>query len=519
MENNRASFGSNFGFLMAAIGSAVGLGNIWGFPYKMGMSGGFAFLLVYLVLAVLVGLAVMVGEFTIGRKTGMSPVAAYRKLSKKFTWLGYMAVICPFLVLCFYFVLGGMVMRYALGYLTAIFGWDTWGVANIADFFGQFILNGGSMILWTAIFIALNAFIVAAGVAEGIEKFCKIGMPALFVMLLIVIIYVAVQPGAMGGYKFMFGWNIKPLQEDFLKVLKTAAGQMFFSLSLGMGAMITYGSYLKKQESIQKNAVIVVICDTLVAIMAGMIVMPACYAFLGGETSSGPGLLFLSMQIVFEKMGYIGNIMGFLFYALVFIAAISSSFSLLEVITSFKVDQNVEQGKAPGRKKYAILAACIIFVFCLPTCLDGLGAGTNGGATIGNPADVLGMHWAEAGDISEFAEGTDYYVKGDDGIYTKLAADEAFVEGETYYLNTARTWNGDWLDFYDMLSEGIMMPLGALVMAFAIGWIWKIDMVVEECEQSGHKFWGRGFFNICYKIITPIGMAFVLFAQITDFFG
>ena len=259
MENNRASFGSNFGFIMAAVGSAVGLGNIWGFPYKMGMSGGFAFLLVYLVLAVFVGLAVMVGEFAIGRKTGLSPVAAYRKLSKKFTWLGYMAVICPFLVLCFYFVLGGMVMRYALGYLTAIFGWDTWGVANIADFFGSFIMNGGSMILWTAIFIALNALIVAAGVAEGIEKFCKIGMPALFVMLLIVIIYVACQPGAGGGYKFMFGWNIEPLKEDFLKVLKTAAGQMFFSLSLGMGAMITYGSYLKKQESVQKNAVIVVI--------------------------------------------------------------------------------------------------------------------------------------------------------------------------------------------------------------------------------------------------------------------
>ena len=336
MENNRTSFGSNFGFLMAAIGSAVGLGNIWGFPYKMGMSGGFAFLLVYLVLAIFVGLAVMVGELTIGRKTGLSPVAAYRKLSKKFTWMGYMAVLVPFLVLCFYFVLGGMVTRYALGYLTAIFGWNTWGVDNIADYFGQFICNGGSMILWTAIFIAINAFVVAAGVAEGIEKFCKIGMPALFVMLLIVIIYVAVQPGAMGGYKFMFGWNLEPLKEDFLNVLKTAAGQMFFSLSLGMGAMITYGSYLKKQESIQKNAVIIVICDTLVAIMAGMIVMPACYAFLDGNTSSGPGLLFLSMQLVFDKMGYIGNIMGFLFYALVFIAAISSSMSLLEVITSFK---------------------------------------------------------------------------------------------------------------------------------------------------------------------------------------
>ena len=520
MENNRASFGSNLGFLMAAVGSAVGLGNIWGFPYKMGMSGGFAFLLVYLVLAVLVGLAVMIGELTIGRKTGLSPVAAYRKLSKKFTWMGYMAVLVPFLVLCFYFVLGGMVMRYALGYLTAIFGWNTWNVADISEFFGQFILNGGQMILWTALFIAINVFIVAAGVAEGIEKFCKIGMPALFIMLLIVFVYVAVQPGAMDGYKFMFGWNVEPLKEDFLKVLKTAAGQMFFSLSLGMGAMITYGSYLQKQESVQKNAVIIVICDTIVAIMAGMIVMPACYAFLGGETSSGPGLLFLSMQIVFEKMGYVGNIMGFLFYALVFIAAISSSFSLLEVITSFKVDQNVEKGKAPGRKKYAIITAILIFVFCLPTALDGLGAGTNGGATIGSPADILGMHWAEAGDISEFADGTNYYVKGDDGIYSKVdTAAVAFDASETYYLNTAKTWNGDWLDFYDMLSEGIMMPLGAMVMAFAIGWIWKIDIVVEECEASGHKFWGKTFFDICYKFITPIGMAFVLYAQITSYFG
>ena len=475
MENNRASFGSNFGFIMAAVGSAVGLGNIWGFPYKMGMNGGFAFLLVYLVLAIFVGLAVMVGEFAIGRKTGMSPVAAYRKLSRKFTWMGYMAVIVPFLVLCFYFVLGGMVMRYAVSYLTAIFGWNTWGVADVTTFFGTFILNGGQMILWTAIFIVLNAIIVAAGVGGGIEKFCNIGMPALFIMLVIVIVYVAVQPGAMDGYKFMFGWNVEPLKTDFLGVLKTAAGQMFFSLSLGMGAMITYGSYLQKKESIQKNAVIVIVCDTLVAIMAGMIVMPACYAFLGGNTTGGPGLLFASMQQVFYNMGYIGNIMGFLFYTLVFIAAISSSMSLLEVITSFKVDQNVAEGKAPGRKKYAIIAAVIIFVFCLPTCLDGLGNGLANGAAIGTPAEILNID-----------------VKG---------------------------WNCDWLDFYDMLSEGIMMPLGAMVMAFAIGWIWKLDMVVEECEASGHKFWGRTFFDICYKFITPVGMAFVLYAQVTGFFG
>lgn len=474
MENNRGSFGSNLGFILAAVGSAVGLGNIWGFPYKMGLNGGFAFLLIYLVLAIFVGLAVMIGELAIGRKTGMSPVAAYRKLSKKFTWMGYMAVIVPFLILCFYFVLGGMVMRYALSYLTAIFGWDTWGVP-VTEFFSAFTCNGGQMVLWTAIFIALNAFIVAAGVAGGIEKFCKIGMPALFVMLLVVIIYVAVQPGAMDGYKFMFGWNIEPLKTDFLGVLKAAAGQMFFSLSLGMGAMITYGSYLQKKESVQKNAVIIIVCDTLVAIMAGMIVMPACAAFLNGEYGGGPGLLFASMQQVFFNMGYVGNIIGFLFYGLVFIAAISSSMSLLEVITSFKVDQNIEAGKAPGRKKYAIIAAVIILVFCLPVALDGIGAGTAGGAAIGTPVELLGGA-----------------VKG---------------------------WNDCWLDFYDMLSEGIMMPLGAMVMAFMIGWFWKIDMVVEECELSGHKFWGKTFFDICYKIITPIGMAFVLYAQVLSYFG
>ena len=474
MENNRGSFGSNLGFILAAVGSAVGLGNIWGFPYKMGLNGGFAFLLIYLVLAIFVGLAVMIGELAIGRKTGMSPVAAYRKLSKKFTWMGYMAVIVPFLILCFYFVLGGMVMRYALSYLTAIFGWDTWGVP-VTEFFGTFICNGASVVIWTAIFIALNAFIVAAGVAGGIEKFCKIGMPALFVMLLAVIIYVAVQPGAMDGYKFMFGLNIEPLKTDFLGVLKAAAGQMFFSLSLGMGAMITYGSYLQKKESVQKNAVIIIVCDTLVAIMAGMIVMPACAAFLNGEYGGGPGLLFASMQQVFFNMGYVGNIIGFLFYGLVFIAAISSSMSLLEVITSFKVDQNIEAGKAPGRKKYAIIAAVIIFVFCLPVALDALGTGVEKGAPIAYPAELFGIE-----------------VKG---------------------------WNDCWLDFYDMLSEGIMMPLGAMVMAFMIGWIWKIDMVVEECELSGHKFWGKTFFDICYKIITPIGMAFVLYAQIMTFFG
>ena len=531
----RKGFGTNFGFLMAAVGSAVGLGNIWGFPNKMGASGGFTFLVIYLVLAVLCGFIVMVGELALGRKTRHGAVGAYKALSKKFKWMGWMGILSAFFILFFYCALGGYCIKYTVLNIGDLFhaGFGANALAETAvanghslgaEVFGAFMSSPTEAIVYGLIFVAITMIIVLGGIGGGIEKVCSVGMPALFVMLLICIIRACTLEGAVDGLKYMFvpGWAVANgvIEEapNFLTVLSTAGGQMFFSLSLGMGAMITYGSYLKKQESVQKNAVIIVICDTLVAIMAGMIVMPACYAFLGGETSSGPGLLFLSMQIVFEKMGYVGNIMGFLFYSLVFIAAISSSFSLLEVITSFKVDHNVEQGKAPGRKKYAILAACIIFVFCLPTCLDGLGAGTNGGATIGNPADVLGMHWAEAGDISEFAEGTDYYVKGDDGIYTKLAADEAFVEGETYYLNTARTWNGDWLDFYDMLSEGILMPLGALLMSIMYGWELGPEVVHAEATCEGQKFGAYGWFRICIKYITPLAMLLVLYGQIKEFF-
>ena len=261
---------------------------------------------------------------------------------------------------------------------------------------------------------------------------------------------------------------------------------MFFSLSLGMGAIITYGSYLSKKESIQKNAVIVVVMDTLVAIMAGMIVMPACYAFLDGNTSGGPGLLFASMQMVFYNMGgFIGNLMGFLFYFLVFIAAVSSSMSLLEAITSAKIDTDIAKGKAPKRRTTALVFAILVLIFCMPTALDGLGSGTANGAWLPTPGELFG-------------------------------------------IENPSGWSADWLDFYDMLSEGIMMPLGAMIMAFAIGWLWMPswsnggkchNLLTEELAASGHKMWGKAFFEVCYKFITPIGMIFVLYGQITSFFG
>ena len=528
---SRGGFGSNFGFIMAAVGSAVGLGNIWGFPYKMGKNGGFAFLLVYLVLAIFVGLCVMLGEMALGRKTGQGVVGAYKKMASKYAWVGWCGIITGFCILCFYLVLGGMVTRYTLGYLISMFGGDGFAGQAAADFFGYFLCNGVSMVIYFFVFALLNVLIVSGGIQGGIEKFNKIAMPALFFILLIVLIYVACQPGAGDGYKFMFAANFDPLKSDFIGVLKTAAGQMFFSLSLGMGCMITYGSYLGKHENLQKNSVIVVICDTAIAILAGCVVLPACAAF-GLDFGGGPGLLFSTMQVVFDKMGgsgsFIGDFMGFLFYFLVFLAAMSSSVSILEVCTAYSVDKNMAAGKGGkdgGRKKATALFAVAIFIVGLPVALDALGTGVAGGAPISYPAELLGMDYKQADTASGFDADTTYYVAGEEAhSYTAVTGDvenaiTAPEEGTTYYVKTVKGWNDCWLDFFDMISEGILMPLGALMMSILIGWKWKTDLVMEECMESGHKPWGRGFFDICFKFITPIGMLFVLYGQITSFFG
>ncbi|HWP79615.1 MAG TPA: sodium-dependent transporter [Candidatus Acidoferrum sp.] len=470
MENERGSWGSNFGFLMAAIGSAVGLGNIWGFPYKMGKNGGFAFLIVYLLLVVFVGVVVMLGELTLGRKSGRGAVGTYVYFAKKYAWIGFMGVASGFLILAFYSVLGGMVMRYMIGYMFQLLGLDGFAGQG-AGFFGYLLYDTGGLIFCYALFMVLNIIIVMGGIKGGIEKFSTVAMPALFGILLFVIVYVAFQPGAAAGYAFMFKPDFAMLGTDFFGVLKTAAGQMFFSLSLGMGCMMTYGSYLSKKEDLQKNAFIIPAADTLMAIMAGMAVMPACAAF-GIDYARGPGLLFVSMQQVFANMGSFGNMMGFLFYFLVFIAALTSSISLLEVCTTYQLDRDIDKGKEPDRVKVTLGYAVVIFIIGLPVALDALGSG---GATIKAPFELFNLA-----------------VKG---------------------------WNDCWLDLYDMVSEGVMMPLGALLMSVLIGWVFKTKTVKEECELSGAKFRYETFFDVCFKYVVPAGMVVVLIGQLMDFFG
>ena len=478
MENNRGQWGSNFGFLMAAVGSAVGLGNIWGFPYKMGMSGGFAFLLVYLVLVALVGIVVMLGELTLGRLTGKGTMGAYIHFSKKYAWVGFMGVFSGFLILSFYSVLGGMVMRYMIGYMLQLLGLDGFATQG-TGFFGFMLYDYGGVLFFYALFMVITMLIVMGGIEKGIEKFSSIAMPALFAILMFVIIYVALQPGSAAGYAFMFKPDFSVFSNPdigFFGVLKAAAGQMFFSLSLGMGCMITYGSYLSKGENLQKNSIIIPLADTLIAVMAGMAVMPACAAF-GVDYGRGPGLLFVSMQTVFENMGSFGNFVGFMFYFLVFIAAITSSISLLEVCTTFQIDQEIAKGKNPDRAKISCVYAIIIFIIGLPVALDALGSG---GAAVKAPYELLGL---TAG-------------------------------GPGYAM-----WNDCWLDLYDMISEGVLMPLGALVMSVLIGWVWKPKLIKDECELTGVKFWGYKYFSFCFKFVVPVVMVIVLYAQIMDFFG
>ena len=482
----RKGFGSNFGFLMAAVGSAVGLGNIWGFPYKMGANGGFTFLLVYIFLGVTCGFIVMISELAMGRKTGKGAVETYKILSKKFKWMGWLGIASAFFILFFYCALGGYCIKYVVLNVGDLFGAgfgsnalaavaDANGTSVGAEVFGAFLGNPTEAIIYGLIFVAITMIIVIGGIGGGIEKVCSVGMPALFVMLLICIIRACTLPGAVEGLKYMFvpGWAVAngviDKAPDFLTVLATAGGQMFFSLSLGMGAMITYGSYLHKKENLQKNALLIIIMDTMVALMAGLCVMPARFALDPAGNIGGPKLLFITMQNVFHSMGTLGPIFGILFYLLVVFAAISSSISLLEVIVAHFVDKARDAGKGDKRKKYTLIATVAVSAGCILVCADALGS------TGISPADLLG-------------------------------------------ITEPKTWAADWLDFWDCVSEGIMMPLGALLMTFMVAYELGTEFVKNEVEQCGNKFTMYKFYRFCIRYVAPLGLLMVLYGQVKSFF-
>ena len=463
METKRASWASNLGFLMAAIGSAVGLGNIWGFPYKMGKSGGFAYLAVYALLAIFVGFIVMASELAMGRKTGQGAMGTYHALTKKFRWIGWLALFSPFAVMGFYAVLGG----YCIEYMAL-------NLSNLA-FGSESLATGGE--LFAALFLALCYLINRSGISGGIEKFNNVGMPTLFVMLVVIIIRSLTLPGAMEGLKFMFvpGYAVEAgfvaETPSLLSVFASAGGQMFFSLSLAMGAMITYGSYLNQKEDLVKNSAIIVFADTLVATMAGIAVIPAAVA--NGIASGtpldqiklgGPDLLFVTLQDVFRAMGTVGALFGVIFYLLVLIAAISSAIALIEVDITYFLDRAEQKGRKGNRPKVAFLVCLAIFAVSVLVGIDGLGT---------------------------------------TGVFPWPAT---------------AGWNDSMLDFVDMLSEGLAMPIGALMMSIMVGWEIRPQTVLDELHIG---YTGRidTFYRICIKYITPIGMLLVLAGQVNEFFS
>ena len=462
-KKTNSGFNSNFGFLMAAIGSAVGLGNLWSFPYKMGNMGGFVFLACYLVFLVLVGYPLLLGEFAIGRKSQKGAIEGFASVNPKFKIVGIIETVAPYFLVAFYCTFGGYITKYLIASVGWLLGMGDIGTMAAGDYFGGFISSGMEAILYMVIFWGLTVAIVIKG-TEGIEKFCKFAIPALFVCMIIIIIRAVTLPGAMEGLAFIFKPSLEPFKgTGWIGVLGQAGNQCFFSLSLASGCLIAYGAGLSKSENLEKNAMIVAIADTAVAVMAGVTIFPAVFAY-GLEPGAGPGLLFVTLVTVFQNMGAVGPIFSVIFFLLVFFAALSSSIGMMEGGIHAMVDYQEKKGKV-NRMNCVILTAAIALVGNIIVTGDGLGS-----SGWWNPLAAL------------------------------LGADSGKV----------------WLDFFDLFAEGILMPLGALGMAVMLGWTRK-NYLDDEVLQ-GSDFKTKPFVDVCLKYIDPIICFILLIVSLDGFF-
>jgi len=358
-QTSRDQFASKLGFIFAAAGSAVGLGNVWRFPYLAGKNGGGAFVLFYLACVIVLGFGLMLAEFVIGRHTQLSSVDAFKKLDKRFTFVGAMGVLAAFIIMGYYPVVGGWSVAYIF---KSIMGQLSTDQAVMSEAFGALATGIASPIFWTAVYLLANVVIVAKGISAGIEKASKVMMPLLFILLIILVVRALTLPGAMEGLKYLFVPDFSKLTGD---VMLSALGQAFFSLSLGMGCMITYASYLSKKDNLVESAIIVPSMDTGVALLAGMVIIPATVAF-GFDLGQGPGLVFVTVPAIFATMGpVVGRIFGIIFFLLLTVAALTSSLSLLEVVVSYLIDN-----RGLERKKAVIVSSIILFIICIAASLS-----------------------------------------------------------------------------------------------------------------------------------------------------
>ena len=447
-ENKKEGFGSKLGFIFAAAGSAVGLGNIWRFPYLAAKYGGGIFLMVYIILAVTFGFSLMITEIALGRKTGKSVIGAYKEADNRFSFLGVIAALVPFIITPYYCVIGGWVLKYLAVFVSG----SGKTAADGGDFFTGFIGKWFQPTLFFVIFALITALVVVLGVQKGIELISKILMPILLVLIIGIAVYTMTIPGAKEGFKYYVLPNFKGFTLTmFLKTLVAAMGQLFYSMSLAMGIMVTYGSYMRKEDSLESSVRQIEIFDTAVALLAGMIIVPAVFAFSNGNAealNAGPSLMFVTLPNVFKTMKG-GQIVGTFFFALVALAALTSSISLLETIVSI-VCEKFKIGR--------ILGTIICFIFVL---LVGL-------------TSVFGY-----------------------SIWDKVSI-----------------FGYQFLDFYDFISNNVIMPVVSLLTCILIGYFVKTKFVEEEVMHGEKKFGAKGLYKVMILVICPVCMIVILLSNL-----
>lgn len=462
MESKKKSnFSGSIGFVLAAAGSAVGVGNIWRFPYLAAKDGGGLFLIIYLVLVLTFGFTLLTTDVCIGRRTRQNALHAFGSMNQKWTFLGYLTFLVPAFIMTYYSVIGGWITKYLVTYLT--FGGSE---AAQDGYFTSFITSKAAPVVFMLVFLAATAYIVYRGVEKGIEKFSRFIMPGLFVLIIIIALFsltlrfedgTAVRTGLQGLKIYLIpdleGITVK----RFLEILLDAMSQLFFSLSVSMGIMITYGSYVKKDVNLNQSLGQIEFFDTLVAFLAGMMIIPSVYVFFGVEgMASGPSLMFVSLPRVFEAMGTAGNVIGLVFFVMVLFAALTSCVSIMETLVA-----NCMELFHTSRQKMSLIIAGIFAAAAVIICL------------------------------------------GYNVFYIELP----LPNGQTAQL----------LDLMDYISNSFLMPFISLLTCLFIGWIMKPAWICEEMEASGHPFRRRKLYAFMIRYIAPVMMA-ILFLQSTGLF-
>lgn len=450
MKQSRGQWASSLGFILAASGSAVGLGNIWKFPGKVASYGGGAFILCYVLIVALVGFPVMLAEISIGRNTQKNVVGAFRRLNRRWTFLGGIGVITLFVILSYYCVVGGWVLKYIQVYLTgADFGT---GATSYQDYFVNFISKPVEPLLWGAVFLALCVYVVVRGVSKGIEKVSKFLMPCLFLILLAIVVRSITLPGAGEGLRYLF--TVRPGTVNG-NTLVGALGQAFFSLSVGMGIMVTYGSYVSKTENLAKSAAFICGIDTMVAILAGIAIVPVVFVTLGADgLGQGGGFAFMALPEVFAQMPG-GIVFGCLFFMLLFLAALTSAISVLESCVAFLTEEF-----HLGRLK-AIVLLVIPMAFL------------SAGYSLSQSAERnLNLPWFD------FASGV------------QMLPMNAVLE---------------------KFTDNLMIPLSALGFCLFVGWVWGTKNALSEIEADGSRFRFKRSWSFLIRFLVPAVIVLILY--------